>query len=99
MLVEFEDDDLRQLYEDSEFNLSDFGPNLVRAFRKVLGLVQSARDERDLRAMRSLHFEKLQGKRADQYSMRLYRGWRLVFRLESKQEGKSVIVVGVVDYH
>ena len=99
MLVEFEDDDLRRLYEEAGFKISGFGSDLVRAFRKVLGLVQAAADERDLRAMRSLHFEKLQGRRADQYSMRLYRGARLVFRLKSRVDGKTVVVVEVVDYH
>ncbi|MGH9303767.1 MAG: type II toxin-antitoxin system RelE/ParE family toxin [Acidimicrobiales bacterium] len=99
MLVEFEDDDLRRLYEEQDFRLAGLGPELVRAFRKVLGLVVAAADERDLRSIKSLHFEKLQARRADQYSMRLYRQWRLVVRLEDRREGRTVVVVEVVDYH
>jgi proteic killer suppression protein len=99
MLVEFEDDDLRQLYEEADFKPPGFGAELIRAFRKVVGLVYAATDERDLRALRSLRFEKLQGQRLNQYSMRLHRGSRLIFRLETPQEGKIVVIVEIVDYH
>ena len=99
MLVDFEDDDLQRLYEDAGFKLAELAPQVIRAYRKLLGLVVRAKDERDLRAMRSLHFEKLQGPRADQYSVRLHGGSRLVFRLEDRAEGRTVVVVEIVNYH
>jgi proteic killer suppression protein len=99
MLVEFEDDDLRRLYEEAGFRLSDFSPELVRAFRKLVSFVQQAPDARDLRNMKSLHFEKLKGKRAGTYSMQLNKKDRLVFRLKDTSEGKSVVVVEVGNYH
>ena len=99
MLVEFEDDDLRRLYEEADFRPSGFSPDLARAFRKAVFVVQMAPDERDLRNMKSLHFEKLEGKRAGQHSLRLNRQRRLVVRLEDSSEGKSIVVVEVINYH
>lgn len=99
MRVEFEDDDLRRLYEEPNFRLSSIGNDLTRAYRKVVGFVATAFDERDLRAMRSLHFEKLEGDRLRQNSLRLNKQWRLIVRLDTTQEGKQVVVIEVVDYH
>lgn len=99
MRVEFEDDDLRRLYEEPDFRLPSIGHDLTRAYRKVVGIVAAASDERDLRAMRSLHFEKLEGDRLGQHSLRLNKQWRLIVRLETTQEGKQVVVIEVVDYH
>jgi len=99
MRVEFEDDDLRRLYEEPDFRLSSIGHDLTRAYRKAVGIVAAASDERDLRALRSLHFEKLDGDRLGQHSLRLNKQWRLIVRAESTQEGKQVVVIEVVDYH
>ncbi len=99
MCVELEDDDLRRLYEEPDFRLSSIGHDLTRTYRKVVGIVAAASDERDLRAMRSLHFEKLEGDRLGQPSLRLNKQWRLIVRLETTQEGKQVVVIEVVDYH
>ena len=99
MRVKFEDGDLRRPYEEPDFRLSSIGQDLTRAYRKVVGLVAAASDERDLRAMRSLHFEKLEGDRLGQHSLRLNKQWRLVFRLEATQESKQVVVIEVTDYH
>jgi proteic killer suppression protein len=99
MRVEFEDDDLRRLYEEPNFRLPGIGHDLTRAYRKVVGIVAAASDERDLRAMRSMHFEKLVGDRLGQHSLRLNRQWRLIVRVETTPERKQVIVIEVVDYH
>jgi proteic killer suppression protein len=99
MRVEFEDDDLRRLYEEPDFRLSSIGHDLTRAYRKIVGFVAAASDERDLRAMRSLHFEKLEGDRFGQHSLRLDKQWRLIVKLDTTQEGKQVVVIEVVDYH
>ncbi len=99
MLIEFADDDLQRLYEDPKFRLPAFGPELMKAFRKVLGFVAGASDERDIRSMRSLHLEKLRGQRAGQHSLRLNDQWRLIIRFEERTDGKTVVVIEVDDYH
>lgn len=99
MRVEFEDDDLRRLYTDPGFRIARLGPEVTRAYRKRVALLVAVKDERDLYAMRSLHFEKLSGDRLGQRSIRLNRQWRLILRLEEDERGRLVIVVEIVDYH
>jgi proteic killer suppression protein len=99
MLVEFEDDDLRRLYEDPGFRISQIGPDLTKKYRKVVGFLVRAASEQDLWAMRSLHYEKLEGQRVGQRSLRLDQQWRLIVRSEKTEDGKTIIVIEIVDYH
>src|ERR1035437_6878769 len=98
MRIEFQDDGLRRLYEELGFRTPRFGPELLRSYRKVLGIVQEANDERDLRAMKSLHFEKLKGDRNGQYSLQLYQKWRLVVLLATVAGEQQIVIIEVVDY-
>jgi proteic killer suppression protein len=99
MVVDFEDDDLRRLFEEPDFRLPRFGRDLIRAYRKVVGFVSAADDERDFYSMRSLHFEKLEGRRSGQCSLRLNDQWRLIVRIDGEQKEKRVVVIEVADYH
>lgn len=58
-------------------------------------------DERTLYASRSLHFEKLKGPRREERSVRLNDQWRLILCLEETAgtKGKTVVILGVEDYH
>ncbi len=99
MQLAFADDNLKRLYQEPDFRLPAFGPDLTRAFRKVVGFVAGAADERDLRSMRSLRLEQLKGARSDQHSMRLNDQWRLIVRFEMADNGKTAVVIEVIDYH
>lgn len=99
MLLDFDDQDLRRLYTDPAYQGSGAGAEVVRAFRKVLNLVAAAVDERDLYGIKSLHFEKLKGKRAGQSSLRLNKQWRLIVRLVDTDAGRVVVVIEITDYH
>ena len=99
MQIEFEDHDLLRLYEEPEYRVSGIGVELTRAFRKVVGILEAASDERDLRALRSLHFEKLEANRSGQYSLRLHKQWRLIITLRTVEKDKHIVVIEVVDYH
>lgn len=99
MRIDFGDDELRRLYEDPSFHAPRYGTDLVKAIRKKIGIIVAAATEQDLRNMKSLHFEKLVGDRAGQYSIRLNDQWRLVFRLEAGDDGRVVVILEVVDYH
>ncbi|MCX6844560.1 MAG: type II toxin-antitoxin system RelE/ParE family toxin [candidate division WOR-3 bacterium] len=76
-----------------------WSPGIVRAFRKTVHVVRQAVDERDLRNLRSLHFEKLKGKRSHQCSMRLNDQYRLIVELNREGARKQVTVIGIEDYH
>ena len=98
MEVRFADDRLQKLEADASFT-AGFGQEVVRGFRKVMQVVRAATDERDLRAMKSLRLEKLQGNRSHQHSMRLNKQWRLIVELQRAEGGKVVLVVSIEDYH
>ena len=98
MEVEFEDPDLDRLEVDATFTAGHAAP-IVRGFRKAMQAVRAAHDERDLYAARGLRFEKLQGGRAHQHSMRINLQWRLIVELRGKGSEKTVHVVGIEDYH
>lgn len=98
MEVRFEDSTLERLATDASFT-ANLGHELVKKFRKRLQFIRAATDERDFYAMKSLHYEKLQGDREGQRSMRLNNQWRLILRIESDASGKLVVVISITDYH
>jgi proteic killer suppression protein len=99
MHIDFEDDELRRLYEDPDFRVARFHPGLIKAYRRKMQVIVGAESELDLRAMKSLHFQKLQGDRKGQQSIKLNDQWRLIFRVETREDGKVVLIIEIVDYH
>jgi proteic killer suppression protein len=98
MDVAFKDQSLDRLETDASFS-GGFADGIVKAFRKRMQQIRAASDERTFYAHRSLRFEKLQGDREGQYSMRLNDQWRLIVELRGKSPNKTVYVVEIVDYH
>lgn len=98
MDVSFNDKDLADL-EGNEDAQTRLDSAIVRAFRKVMRIVRDANDERDIRAMKSLRFEKLKGDRADQYSLRLNDKWRLTFQIVESEPKNTIHVLAIEDYH
>jgi proteic killer suppression protein len=98
MEVEFADADLDRLETDPKFT-GGFSPAIVRGFRKVMGSLRAAHDERDLYQNRGLGFEKLKGKRAHQCSARLNKQWRLILELQDGEKLRKARIVGIEDYH
>nr|MBA2724916.1 type II toxin-antitoxin system RelE/ParE family toxin [Actinomycetota bacterium] len=86
MRIHFRDADLRRLYTDRSFRSRKWGSELTRAFRKTMQVIVAAQDERDLYALKSLHFEKLRGNREGQHSLRLGKKWRLIVELEEEDQ-------------
>jgi proteic killer suppression protein len=98
MDVAFKDESLDRLETDAAFN-AGFADAVVKAFRKRIQQIRAAQDERTFYALKSLHFEKLQGDRAGQHSMKLNDQWRLIIELRGKAPDKTVYVVEIADYH
>jgi proteic killer suppression protein len=98
METEFADESLRRLESEVAFT-GGFGLEIVKAFRKRMQMIRAARDERDFYAMKSLHFEKLQGNRQGQYSMRLNQQWRLILEFRKQGTSTTVVIISIVDYH
>ncbi len=99
MYIEFATDELRRLYEDTTFKPSRFGTDVVKAYRKKVGLLVAAKDERDLTNMNSLRYKKLVADRAGQHSIRLNDQWRLILNVITADDGKTMLILEIVDYH
>ena len=99
MRIRFEDDKLRRMAVDASYAPKKWGPETVKAYRKKIQILAQAVDERDLRALRSLRLEQLQGDRAGTSSIRLNKQFRLIIKFETDSDGRVVIVIEMVDYH
>jgi proteic killer suppression protein len=96
MKLRFSTEALRLLEEKDDPALSE---SITERYRNRLNLIRCAPDERDFYALKSLHFEKLAGDRAHQRSMRLNQQWRLILEFEGDGTDKTVVIVGIEDYH
>lgn len=99
MQIDFATHDLRRLFEDDTFRPKHLGTDVIKAYRKKVGLVLYARDERDLTSMRSLHYKRLTGDRVGQHSIRLNDQWRLILNPITRDDGKTMLIIEIVDYH
>ncbi len=98
MEIEFADEELDRLEVDASF-YAGYSAAIVTVYRKRIQMIRAAIDERAFREMKSLHFEKLQGKRSGQYSMKLNDQWRLIITIKAQSQSKTVVVVSIEDYH
>jgi proteic killer suppression protein len=98
MEVDFQDADLDKMEIDPHFS-GGWPPNIVSSYRRKMQLVRAAADERFIRNMKSLHFEKLKPPRDHQYSIRLNDQWRLILELVGEGRQKRIVIVGIEDYH
>jgi proteic killer suppression protein len=95
---EFYDSDLEDVYYEPSASLGH-GDSVDKGFRKVVGFIKSAKDERDLYAMKSLHYEKLKGKRSHQRSLKINDQWRLIVERVKQDDRIRLILLMVEDYH
>lgn len=98
MRFRFRGKKLRALYTD-EKGCEKFPPEVVDAFFTVMSYIAAAADERDFRALRSLHFEKLSGDRKGQHSLRLNKEWRLIVRLQTDGTGKYLSIEDIENHY
>lgn len=93
MKIRFSDDKLAKLYSEGSKS-KEYPEGIRETFLKRVRTIESAADERDLRALKSLHFEKLKGMK-NRYSVRLNDQWRLMLRFEKDSDGKTVVLIEI----
>jgi proteic killer suppression protein len=98
MDVLFRDDAYSRLESDPTFT-GGHSAAIVKAYRNRMNFIRQAPDERDLYAWKSLRFEKLQGNRNHQHSLRLNDQWRLIIEFDGVAPNKKIVIVGIEDYH
>ena len=98
MRFRFADNKLEKLYTE-EKGAHKYPLGVVDAFFEVMNVIDSAADERDLYALKSLHYEKLRGPRSHQRSLRLNRQFRLIIEKGNDENGEFLWIVRIEDYH
>jgi toxin HigB-1 len=100
MRWEFKRQHLVDLYQ-AEKGAGKYGKAVVEAFIEVMAIIDAAADIRDLYALKSLHFEKLQGKCGNkrERSLRLNKQWRLILTIEEDSQGNYLLILDIEDYH
>ena len=72
---------------------------VIKSVREKLIVIEAAPDERVLRNWKSLRYEKLEGDRQDQRSIRINNQWRMVFELDNDTNPPTITVLAIEDYH
>jgi proteic killer suppression protein len=96
---QFNDKKLEDLYTELKGE-KDYPSDVVVNFFEVMAVIAAATDERDFYALKSLHFEKLEGKlgKEGKRSMRITKQWRLIVSLET-EETQKIVVIWKLDKH
>lgn len=98
MDFEFKDRKLEDVYYLSDVSLGH-GSNVDRKYRKLIGSIKASVDERDLYALKALHYEKLKGDRSHQHSLRIVDQWRLIVERNKTTKKIVILIIEVIDYH
>jgi len=91
MEFRFSDAKLKKLYTQGA-GAHGYPEGVVDSFLLRVRTIDAAKDERDLRVPASVHFEKLKGKYAGSYSLRLRGRWRLVLRIVAEEDQRIVVI-------
>jgi plasmid maintenance system killer protein len=98
MEFDFKGPDLEDVYYNPAASIGH-GVVVDKGFRKVIGKIKAARDERDLRALSGLHYHKLDGSRNHQYALNISDQWRLIVERIEEDGRTKLLIVSVEDYH
>lgn len=98
MKVLYDGDELASIETDSP-PLDKYSVPIIKSAKKKITFLKSAKDERDIRNWKSLHYEKLSGDREGQRSIRLNDTWRLVFTIRNDLDPPEITILHICNYH
>ena len=100
MVIRFLDKKLQLLYT-SLVGADNYPRGVVDAFLEKVQIIQNAKDERDLYALKSLHYEKLSGKRGKlgERSIKLNDQWRLILKPLVDKAGKLIVIISITNHY
>lgn len=101
MKVKIQDEYLNVILTHEElFGKQEFPTEVIEKFKQRVFQISEAKDTRDLRAIKSLHFEKLRsGRYKGRYSIRLTLAYRMIFTIEKEEIHVEVIVIEEINNH
>lgn len=94
----FKDKKIQKLYTDQK-GKHKYPPEVIKAFFTVMAVIRRVQDERELYALRSLHYKALKGKRSHEHSIRLNKQWRLIVERAQDERGRYLWIINIEDYH
>jgi len=97
----FKDRSLERLYYEGH-GKERYPKNIVDRFFRIMQLIHDAKDERDMRNWKSLHYEKLKEKKwKGCYSIALDKTtkYRLIIEKITEDEGISLLITEINDRH
>ena len=95
MKVFFDNEFLAELYELDPNEIKGklpFSREVIKQYQKKVNILISVVELKDLRSFRSLNFEKLSGDRKGEYSIRLNKQYRLIFKVNKNGEVEILII-------
>jgi proteic killer suppression protein len=95
VIIEFENDDLADLYEGNDVKgKPKYQKTLIKAFMKTVRILQVAPNPKYLYRFRSLNYEPLKGKKKGLFSVRVNNQYRLEFR---QHYDNSITVINIIE--
>lgn len=99
MIVTFEEEYLRQLYEDGKCQDKKhrFQPDIIRRYQKAIRFLFGASSIESLWSIRSLNYEVLSGDKAGRSSVRVNDQYRIEFLVSRNDDEPILTVCNVVE--
>ena len=99
MVVTFEEEYLRQLYEDGKCKDKKhrYQPDIVRRYQKAIRLLIAASSIEALWPIKSLNYEVLTGDKAELSSIRVNDQYRIEFTVTQTSDEPILTICNVVD--
>ena len=98
MEFDFADPSLEDVYYNPVAS-AGHGPVVDKGFRKLIGKIRAANSELDLRALKGLHYHKLDGARSHQHALNITNQWRLIVERIEENGRIKLFIRSIEDYH
>lgn len=101
MDVQFQDEHLGMLAkQQKQHGKTKFPAEVVKSYKRRLAQISAAKDTQDLRAIGSLHFEKLSEKKYEgKYSIRINKAYRLIFQILKDNLVEIILVEEITNHY
>jgi len=94
MRVVIEDEYLANLYKNGKSSgKPKFNFDIENGFIKRVTQIEQLPNTNAVRALKSLHFEKLSGKLEGKYSIRVNAAFRIIFRIEKEHNNIRIEII------
>lgn len=99
MIVTYEEEYLRQLYEDGQCKDKKhrYQPDIVRRYQKAIRFLTAASSIEALWPIKSLNYEELSGDKAGRSSVRVNDQYRIEFTVSQINEEPILTICNVVE--